>query len=302
MSGSEDLWHVRIAPDEVKSLTLEQVDDLYRLDLIDENTLLRQDGTDEWLPLRVVAGLDEEAEGNASPSLPTPPPPISAARPGPSAPPAPPPVRGAPPPVGSALPPVGSAPPPPPPPPINIVDAPMASARAPIGSAPPPMRNAPAPIGSAPPPPPPPPVNIVDPSTVSGPAPIGSAPPPMRSAPPPIGSAPPPPPPPRPNIVEPTGIPPQTTFAPAIIAAQPMPSARGTRLEPMLIGLAALVGLLVTLHRNGAIHALFAAVGQEPAYLGLEASLGGPGFGTPRAVESLIAKTPPRSAVSGSTP
>ena len=67
---AEDLWHVRVAPDDVKILTLEQVDDLFRLEVIDEDTMLWQDGMTEWLPLRVVAGLDDEE----APSLP----PISA--------------------------------------------------------------------------------------------------------------------------------------------------------------------------------------------------------------------------------
>jgi len=55
----------------------------------------------------------------------------------------------------------------------------------------------------------------------------------------------------------------------------------------VLIGLAVLLGLLVTLHRNGALHALSASAGE-----GLEQALGGPGFGTPRAVDALVAKTP----------
>jgi hypothetical protein len=63
---AEDLWHVRVAPDEVKILTLEQVDDLFRLEVIDEDTQLWQEGMDEWLPLRVIAGLDDEP----APSLP----------------------------------------------------------------------------------------------------------------------------------------------------------------------------------------------------------------------------------------
>lgn len=76
--------------------------------------------------------------------------------------------------------------------------------------------------------------------------------------------------------------------------ARPLPPARASRAELGLIGVAAVVGLLITLQRTGATHGLFAAIGQESAYAGLEAALGGPGFGTPRAVEALIGKTPPR--------
>jgi hypothetical protein len=68
----------------------------------------------------------------------------------------------------------------------------------------------------------------------------------------------------------------------------PPPPAR--RLELALIGAAAVLGLLVILQRNGALAALFASAGQESAYQSLEASLGGPGLGTPRAVEALIKK------------
>jgi hypothetical protein len=60
----------------------------------------------------------------------------------------------------------------------------------------------------------------------------------------------------------------------------------------MLIGLAMIAGLGVSLHRNGAIQGALASAGQGAAYENLERSLGGPGFGTPRSVEALVAKTP----------
>ena len=71
---SDELWHVRMSADEVKVLTLEQIDDLFRLEVIDADTQLWQPGMDEWLPLRVVAGLDEEEVVNVSvpPSAPPP--------------------------------------------------------------------------------------------------------------------------------------------------------------------------------------------------------------------------------------
>src|SRR5688572_32932537 len=76
---AEDLWHVRVAPDDVKILTLEQVDDLFRLEVIDEDTMLWQDGMDEWLPLRVIAGLDDEEAPSPPPISAPPPPPRSPA-------------------------------------------------------------------------------------------------------------------------------------------------------------------------------------------------------------------------------
>jgi len=54
-------------------------------------------------------------------------------------------------------------------------------------------------------------------------------------------------------------------------------------MEWVLIGVAALLGLLVTLYRNGVVHDA-----------SLDAALGGPGFGTPAAVEALVSKTPPQ--------
>src|SRR6187399_1302222 len=72
--ADDELWHVRVSEHDIKQLTLEQIDDLYRLDVIDADTQLWQDGMDEWLPLRVVAGLDEEEHVNVSvpPSMPAP--------------------------------------------------------------------------------------------------------------------------------------------------------------------------------------------------------------------------------------
>jgi hypothetical protein len=81
----------------------------------------------------------------------------------------------------------------------------------------------------------------------------------------------------------------------AAIAVAPAPPSLATgtsRAELLLIGLAVFVGLLVTLNRNGALATLFASAGQGAAYAGIEASLGGPGAGTPRVVDALLAKTP----------
>jgi hypothetical protein len=70
------------------------------------------------------------------------------------------------------------------------------------------------------------------------------------------------------------------------------PRERASRAEFMLIGVAMIAGLGVSLHRNGAIQGALASAGQGAAYENLERSLGGPGFGTPRSVEVLVAKTP----------
>jgi len=62
-------------------------------------------------------------------------------------------------------------------------------------------------------------------------------------------------------------------------------------METVLIALVATIGLVVTLHRNGVLQTLFTAVGAGSAATSVESALGGPGFGTPRAVEALVSKT-----------
>jgi hypothetical protein len=229
MSTEEERWHVRIAPGEIKVLSLEQIDDLFRLDMIDGDTLLRQDGTEQWLPLRVVAGLDDEEAA---------PPAVVRSAP-------PPPVRSAPPPS----PVVRSAPPPPP--------------------APLPPPSAPAPFAPSP----------------------SFVPPPVSARPPSFA---PPASPAVPEVPAPSFAPPAHVAAPASFAS-PLRPPRASRAESLVIGLVAVLGVLVALHRNGVLAALFASAGQAAAYDGLETGLGGPGFGTPRAVEALVARTPERA-------
>lgn len=226
MSGEDaDRWHVRLAPGEVKVLTLDQIDDLFRLDMIDGDTLVRQEGAEQWLPLRVAAGLDDEASEEAAQAPP-------------------PPARSLPPPPAGSAPPARSAPPPPP--------APL-----------PPPRAA-APFAHSP--------SFAPPGT-----PAPSFAPPGASS---VASF---------------------SVAPAPFAP-PAPAPHRSRAEPLLVGLAALFGLVVALQRNGELAALFASAGQAAAYENLEASLGGPGFGTPRAVDALVKRTSALSPPSATTP
>ncbi len=302
MSDDEERWHVRIAPGEIKVLTLEQIDDLFRLEMIDENTLLRQHGSEEWLPLRVVAGLDEEEAPAPPPRVltqpgpPPQPPPRSQPPPAPTRSQSPPPVVRSqpptpPPPVVRSRPPAPPTPPPPPvvrsqppTPPPPIVSSQPPSSQAPTvrrpATEPPPlvMRSQPPPLaGRGQTAPPPPPAPLPPPPQVE---PFSTSP---SFAPPPVGSLP-------PRIVVPAVAGPMVvpTVAPALVRAQP---ARRSRAELLLIGLAAAFGLLVVLHRNGVVAQLFASAGQSAAYEGFEAALGGPGFGTPRAVEAQVKKT-----------
>lgn len=57
----------------------------------------------------------------------------------------------------------------------------------------------------------------------------------------------------------------------------------------ILVSLAA--GAAVTLYRNDLVHAAMHSIGQEAAFVKLESALGGPSFGTPRAVEQMAAAT-----------
>lgn len=219
MSGAElERFHVRMAPGEVKLLTLDQIDDLFRLEVIDPDTLIRQEGTEQWLPLRVVAGLDEDDAGSAAE---------------PAAP-----VRSMPPPPPAPL-----------PPPARVSLPPASSAAAPFSHSP---SFAPPPVASVPP---------------------------MSFVSPPVASA-------SPSSFAPSFAP---VVAPPVFAPAASPS-RASRVELLLLGLSALIGVLVALQRNGALAALSVSAGQSSSYLKLEASLGGPGFGTPRAVEALVSQ------------
>ncbi|HYP74551.1 MAG TPA: GYF domain-containing protein [Polyangiaceae bacterium] len=68
-----DKWHVQFAPDEVKVVSLEQLDDLFRLSIVDSETQVWQTGMSEWQPLRVIAGLDEQPAPIAKRAPPKPP-------------------------------------------------------------------------------------------------------------------------------------------------------------------------------------------------------------------------------------
>jgi hypothetical protein len=58
----DERWHVRLTDDDVKLMTLEQLDDAYRLSIVDSETALWKPGMREWQPLRIVAGLEPDDE------------------------------------------------------------------------------------------------------------------------------------------------------------------------------------------------------------------------------------------------
>lgn len=268
--ADDELWHVRISADEVKQLTLEQIDDLYRLDVIDADTQLWQDGMDEWLPLRVVAGLDEEEVVNVSIPPTVPPSRLATTNaswpPQPATPqsflPAPPSTRPAisrppPAPIAEAVPsrppaPSSMRPPISRPPPANLAEAVPSRPPAP-GSMRPPISR-------------PPPANLADTATSWPPTSASSSVP-----------------------ASPFGLSP--SYAPPSSARQqmvsPVPYAYPKQTNWMPIVLAAAAGLVITLYRNDVLYAGARTTGQEAAYLRLESALGGPSFGTPRYVEPM---------------
>jgi hypothetical protein len=62
------VWHVAVSTDDVKVMTLEQLDDAFRLDVIDTSTPVWKAGMSTWSPLGVVAGIEEETTTTVVPS------------------------------------------------------------------------------------------------------------------------------------------------------------------------------------------------------------------------------------------
>jgi hypothetical protein len=253
--ADEDLWHVRVASDDVKILPLEKLDDLFRLDVIDGDTLVWQPGMDEWLPLRVVAGIGDDAPEVVNIAVSEPPPRPIAAATATSWPPQALPRQG----VTSRPPQVGSLPPP--------------------RTAPPPSLSRTAPLPSRPAPPPP---SSRAPASYAPAAAVA-----RESAwPSPTAWQPPP------SPVSPYA---QTASAAqfplyADVPAQAVDTdVRRPRRSggAWLVVVALAAGAVVTLYRNAVVHAAAKSMGQEKTYLNLETALGGPSFGTPRAVERM---------------
>jgi hypothetical protein len=64
-AGEDGLWYVAIASDDIKTMTLDQLDDAFRLGVITAETSVWTEGMEAWAPLREVAGLEDGA-GDAS--------------------------------------------------------------------------------------------------------------------------------------------------------------------------------------------------------------------------------------------
>jgi hypothetical protein len=82
-----------------------------------------------------------------------------------------------------------------------------------------------------------------------------------------------------------------------VVSHRPMPAPSGGGAGGrFVLALAFIVGVGVTLYRNDVLRQAAVSAGKEGTYLKVEAALGGPGFGTPRAVQ-LSAPTSLNAAV-----
>lgn len=244
---SEDQWHVEVEPGEVKIMSLEQLDDLYRLEVISASTKVWQPGMTEWLPLAIIAGLEDEVEEIEAELEVDDEPPKSASS------------------KGGPLPafPVSTAPPPPSarpssgPPAPSSVPAASKSTSGPSTSAPPSS----APSSSAP--------SVSAPSTS---APSTSASPAGAASHAPAGS------------LSPHSI---TEGSAAITEDTAVTQRGSVRIERTLVSLAIAAGVLITMYRNDVLLYAAKAAGQTGAYEKVESAVGSPGFGTPRSLKEL---------------
>jgi hypothetical protein len=240
-----DKWHVQIAPDEVKVLSLDQLDDLYRLSIVDSETQVWQTGMTEWQPLRVIAGLDE----------------------------APPPPRRAPPkpPTRTVV---------MPPPALNQTQPMTPSMRpaapAPRSAAPSARPTAPAarPVSLAP--------ASFYPEPIQ-PTPSAYNQPVAYTAPTAFAA----------TLPATSSVRPPNSVRPLVVShAPPSNSRRGGGFGRFLVGLALLAGIAVTAYRNDFVREAAHSAHQDALYARLEAALGGPAFGTLRALEQSAGALP----------
>jgi hypothetical protein len=251
--AAEELWHVRLPHDEVKQLTLEQLDDLFRLELVSADTQVWQPGMDEWLPLSVVAGLDDDEPATMSIPV-SEPPPTTVKRVAATTQ------------LGWPPPPVPASSWPPPAAPASFPPSALRSAAVTTRPPPPPSARSNAPVSSA--------------MSSWPPAAAWSDPPLARSA--VSGFAP---------TVGAGATPFVAPLSPPLgVFEDTAPRARRGGSGAWIVVLSVLVGAAVTLYRNDVVHAAANSMGQSATFLTLETALGGPGFGTPRAVEQMMTR------------
>lgn len=65
-TGSEEVWFVAVASDDIKQMTVDQLDEAFRLGIITAETAVWTEGMDAWAPLGQVADLDADSEADGS--------------------------------------------------------------------------------------------------------------------------------------------------------------------------------------------------------------------------------------------
>lgn len=62
--GSEEVWFVAVSSDDIKQMTVDQLDEAFRLGIINGETAVWTEGMEAWAPLGQVADLDGEGSGS----------------------------------------------------------------------------------------------------------------------------------------------------------------------------------------------------------------------------------------------
>lgn len=65
-TGSEEVWFVAVASDDIKQMNVDQLDEAFRLGIITAETAVWTEGMDAWAPLGQVADLDADSEAGDS--------------------------------------------------------------------------------------------------------------------------------------------------------------------------------------------------------------------------------------------
>ena len=64
--GSEEVWFVAVASDDIKQMTIDQLDEAFRLGVITGETPVWTEGMEAWSPLAQVADLDNQSSSDDS--------------------------------------------------------------------------------------------------------------------------------------------------------------------------------------------------------------------------------------------
>lgn len=67
-TASADVWFVAVASDDIKQMSIEQLDEAFRLGIISAETAVWTEGMEAWAPLGEVADLSDDDEGSSGSS------------------------------------------------------------------------------------------------------------------------------------------------------------------------------------------------------------------------------------------